>query len=71
MLFKLSYATLEQPLTSGGICRFLLLIKKDVRWFPLKRFVDLVRVRYLQVISRNHSNTLLLINLQKPKACSK
>ena len=39
-------------------------------WFLLKRFVDLVRVRYLQIIRRNHSKTLFLISLQKTKACS-
>ena len=33
----------------------LLLIKNTVGWFPLKGFVDLLRVCY--IISRNHSNT--------------
>ena len=27
--------------------------------------------RYFNIISRSHSNTLLLINLQKPKTCPK
>ena len=36
------------------------------KW-PLKKFVDLVRVRYSRIITRNHSNTLLLINLQNQK----
>ena len=42
-------------------------------WFLLKRFVDLVIVRYLHIISRNHSNILLLRkqNLSKVNHCSK
>ena len=36
---------------------------KYVGLFLLKRFVDLVRVCYLHVISRNRSSTLSLINL--------
>ena len=36
----------------------------NVGWSLLKRFV-----RY--IISRNHSNTFLLINLQKTKSCPK
>ena len=36
-----------------------------------ERFVHWVRVFYLHIISRNHSNTLLLINLQKTKNCPK
>ena len=47
----------------------LFLIKNNVGWFPLKRFVDLFRVGY--VISRKHFNTFLLINLQKTKSCLK
>ena len=34
-------------------------------WFLLRRFVDLVRVYSLLIISRNHSNTFLLLDLQK------
>ena len=34
-----------------------------------KKFVDLFRACY--IISRNHSNMFLLINLQKTKICSK
>ena len=45
----------------------LLLIKNQLGWFLLKRFVDL-RVCY--IITKNHSNTFLLINLQKTKTCS-
>ena len=35
--------------------------------FLLKRFAELIRVRYLQIVSRKYSNTLLLISLQKQK----
>ena len=53
-----------------GICRPSLLNQKhNVEWFLLKRFVDLFRVCY--IISRSHSNTFLLINLQKTKTCPK
>ena len=41
--------------------------KHDAAGFPPKRFIDPVRVCYLQIISRNHSNTPLFINLQKAK----
>ena len=52
---------------------------KYLRWdlsilwngFYYNTFVDMVRVRYLQIIGRNHSNTLFLISLQKTKTCSK
>ena len=40
-------------------------------WFLLRRFIDLVRVCSLHITSRNHSNTLLLINSQKTKTCPK
>ena len=50
----------------------LFLIKtKNVGWFLLKRFADMVRKCYLHIICRNHSNTILLINLQKTKTCPK
>ena len=50
----------------------LFLIKtKNVGWFLLRRFADLVRVCYLHIISRKHSSTLLLVNLQKTKTCPK
>ena len=45
-------------------------IKNNVGWFLL-RFLDLVIVRYLHIISRNHFNMLLLINLQKKLVQSK
>ena len=43
----------------------LFLIKNNVRWLLLKRFVDLVKLYSLDLICRNYSNTFLLINLQK------
>ena len=39
--------------------------------FLVKRFVDLISLSYLPIISRNNTNTLLLINLQKTKTCPK
>ena len=39
----------------------LFLIKNSAGWFLLKRFVDLFIVRYLHIISRNHSKTLLWV----------
>ena len=47
----------------------LFLIKHNTGWFLLKRLVNLVRVRYLQISCRNHSNTLLWINPLKTKTC--
>ena len=41
--------------------------KHNEEWFLLGNFVDLVSVYSLQVISRNHSGTFLLIDLQKTK----
>ena len=49
-----------------SICRPARLNQKHMKgWFQLKRFADLFRVHY--IITRNHSNTFLLINLQKTK----
>ena len=45
----------------------LFLIKNNVGWFLLKRFVDLFRVCY--IISRNHSSRVLSMNLQETKTC--
>ena len=46
----------------------LLLIKKlNVGRFLLRRFANLVRIWSSHIISRNHSNMFLLINLQKTK----
>ena len=55
-----------------GICRSSLLNQKhDMGWFLLQRSVDVVRLCCLHIISRNHSNTLLLVNLKKIKTCPK
>ena len=55
-----------------GICRSSVPIQKySVGWFLLGRFVDLFKIYYLHIISRNHSNALLLINLRKIKTCPK
>ena len=49
------------------MCRPCLLNQKhNIGWFLL-RFVDLLRVFSLHIIGRNHSNTFLLINMQKTK----
>ena len=49
--------------------------KHNVGWFLQRRFVDVVRVYFLLIISRNHSNTFSLLVLQKNgskvKYCSK
>ena len=53
-----------------AICRSSPLNQKsNLGLLLLKRFVDLVRLCYLHIISRNRSNTLLLINVQKTKTC--
>ena len=39
--------------------------KHNLGWFLLRRFVDLVRIYSLLIISRNHSNRFLLLDLQK------
>ena len=53
-----------------NICRPSLFNQKyNVGWFLQGIFVDLPRVSSLHIISRNHSNTFLLINLQKTKTC--
>ena len=41
--------------------------KHNLGWFLLIRFVDRVKVYSLLVISKKHSNTFLLIDLQKTK----
>ena len=45
--------------------------KHDMGWFLLRRFVDLVRLYSLLIISRNHSNTFLLLDLQKNRSKDK
>ena len=52
-----------------SISQPLLNQKYNVGWFLPKRFIDLFRVCY--IISRNHSSTFMLINLQKTKPCWK
>ena len=47
----------------ASICQPLLNQKHNVGWFLIKRFVDLFRVCY--VISRDHSSTFFLVNLQE------
>ena len=42
--------------------------KHNVGWFQLRRFLDLVRVYSLLITSRNHSNTFLLLDLQKNRS---
>ena len=54
-----------------GICRPSLINQKyNVGWFLLKRSVHLCSACSLHIISRNHSNTFLLINMHKAKTCS-
>ena len=48
----------------------LFLIKNNVGWFLLRRFVDLIRVYSLLITSGNHSNRFM-IDLQKTKTCPK
>ena len=51
---------------------FLILIRYITSdGFYWEGLVDLVRVYSLHIISRNHSNTFLLINSQKTKTCPK
>ena len=47
------------------------LIKNNAGWFQRKSFINLCKVCSLYIINRNHSNTFLLINIQKTKTCSK
>ena len=41
--------------------------KYNMGWFLLKRFLHLCRASSLHIVSRNHYNTLLLINMQEQK----
>ena len=45
--------------------------KNNVEWFLLRQFVNLFRVFYLHIISRNHSNAPENKNLSKVKPCRK
>ena len=84
-IFKNSF--LYRTSTSGGwFCRFgkeancsvlgicqpsLINQKHNMGWFLLKRFVHLRRTFSLHIISRNHYNTFLFINMRKAKTCSR
>ena len=39
----------------------LFLIKNNMEWFLLQRFVDLVRIYFLLIVSRNHSNRVNIV----------
>ena len=54
-----------------GICRSLNNQKHNMGWFLLKRFVHLCRSFSLHVIGRSHSNTFLVIKMQKGTTCLK
>ena len=56
---------------AGGLWSLPVLVTTNVGWFLLRRFVDLLNICPLDIISRNHSNTFLLINPQKTKSCPK
>ena len=43
------------------ICRPLLNQKHNMEWFLLRRFVDLVRIYFLLIVSRNHSNRVNIV----------
>ena len=53
----------RNPLYNSGQCQPSLLNQKhNVRWFLLRRFVDLLRAWSLHIIKRNHPNKFLLIS---------
>ena len=43
------------------ICRPLLNQKHSMEWFLLQRFVDLVRIYFLLIVSRNHSSRVNIV----------
>ena len=43
------------------ICRPLLNQKHNMEWFLLQSFVDLVRIHFLLIVSRNHSNRVNIV----------
>ena len=49
----------------------LLTQKDNIGWFLRGNFVDLLRAYSLQIISRNHPQMFLLVNLQKNKSLSR
>ena len=66
-IFTKSFFDRTPPLASVYL---FILIKNNLGWFLLS-IVDLVVVRYLHIIIRNHFSTLLLIYLQNTKTCPK
>ena len=61
---------IKLAISTGHLSIYFLNQKYHMRWFLLRRLVDLIRVYSLLIISRNHSNTIL-IAMQKTKTCSK
>ena len=59
----------DSKASSGGICRSSLLNQKQFGMVSTTKGRSGHITRYLHIISRNHPNTLLLINLQKRKTC--
>ena len=70
-VFSCGYCEFFTKNVFGGICRSSLLNQKQCRMLSSEKGRSGHSTRYLHIISRNHSNTLLLINLQKPKTCPK
>ena len=52
---------IELKLQILRICRPLLNQKHNMEWFLLQRFVDLVRIYFLLIVSRNHSNRVNIV----------
>ena len=67
-ILRNNYGKLFWQKTSDGICRSSVLNQKQCGMVSTKKGRSGHSTRYLH-IRRNHSNTLLLINLQKPKTC--
>ena len=68
--FSCEYCKIFWYQTSGGICRSSLLNQKQCVMVSTKKGRSSHSTSYLHIISRNHFNTILLINLQKLKTCS-
>ena len=43
------------------ICRPFLNQKHNMEWFLIRRFVDLVRIYFLLIVGRNHSNRVNIV----------
>ena len=65
------YEKLFWQKTSAGICRSALLNQKQCGIVSTKKGIFGHSTGYLHISGRNHSNMLLLINLQKSKTCPK